>query len=122
MKTTVLALVASLAAPLAASLALTAPALAHSKGEKTIPADGTTVEVVEEVVLRFDKPMRVTQVALSGEAGDIDLTSEMGTDAVTEYVATPEDAVAPGAYELEWRGLSADGHPMQGGFTFTVAE
>ena len=118
MKTTVLVLMASLAA----SLAFTAPALAHSKGEKTIPADGTTVEVVEEVVLHFDKPMRVTRVALTGDAGDVVLTSEMSTDAVTEYVATPEGAVAPGAYELEWRGLSADGHPMQGGFAFSVAE
>ncbi len=107
---------------LAATIALTGAALAHSKSETTVPADGANVEAVEEVVLRFNMPMRVTRVVVTGEAGEIATSSEMGTDPVTEYVATPEDEIAPGAYEVDWRGLSADGHPMQGGFTFTVSQ
>ena len=109
-----------LALPLLALLA-TAPAYAHTDGE-TVPADGAEVAAPAEVVLRFDAPMRVTAISLEGEAGEVALVSEQGTDPVMEYVATPEGALAPGPYEVEWRGLSADGHPMQGGFGFTVAE
>lgn len=112
MKTTILAA--------AMVLAITTGALAHSTQETTVPMDGADVREVTELVLRFDQPMRITRIALSGSDGEIGLSSDMGTNAVTEYVATPEGAVAPGEYEVEWRGLSADGHPMQGGYSFTV--
>jgi methionine-rich copper-binding protein CopC len=117
MKTTILAVATSLAITMGA---ISTGALAHSKQETTVPMDGTTVMEVNELVLRFDQPMRVTRIALTGSDGEIGLSSEMGTDAVTEYVATPESHVAPGNYEVEWRGLAADGHPMQGGYSFTV--
>ena len=115
----------ALALALSASVAVPS-ALAHSKQETTEPADGAVVEAVERIVLRFDQPMRVTRIVLAGEGGEIALVSEMGTDAVTEYVATlddalPLEALAPGDYTVEWRGLAADGHPMQGGHAFTVA-
>jgi methionine-rich copper-binding protein CopC len=110
-----------MAAALAALLALAGAAHAHTKGE-TVPADGAEVAAPEEVVLRFDMPMRVTAISLEGEGGAVALASEQGTDPVTEYVAAPEGALDPGPYEVEWRGLSADGHPMRGSFGFTVAE
>ncbi len=106
----------------AITLAVTASAFAHSKQETTVPEDGGRVLQLEEVVMRFDKPMRVTRVVLSGPEGDVSLSSEMGTDAVTEYVATPEGDVPQGDYEVEWRGLSVDGHPMQGRYSFTVGQ
>ena len=109
-----------LALPLLALLAA-APAHAHTDAE-TVPADGAEVAAPMEVVLRFDAPMRVTAISLAGEGGEVALASEQGTDPVTEYVAAPEETLAPGAYEVEWRGLSADGHPMRGSFGFTVAE
>ena len=113
MKTTILAF--------ATMLAIATSALAHSKQEMTVPADGTTVAELSELVLRFDQPMRVTNIVLSSTERQIELSSEMGTDAVTEYVAIPKDDIVPGDYEVEWRGLSADGHPMQGGYVFTVS-
>ena len=109
-----------LALPLLALL-VTAPAHAHTDGE-TVPADGAEVAALAQVMLRFDAPMRVTAISLEGEGGEVALASEQGTDPVTEYVASPEGALGPGAYEVEWRGLSADGHPMRGSFGFTVAE
>lgn len=110
-------------AAFAALLALSAPALAHSQQQDTVPADGASVEAApERIVLRFDHPARVTSIALTGEGGSVPLASEQGTDAVTEYVAQPQDEIVPGAYEVEWRALSADGHPMEGGFGFSVAE
>ncbi|EAU39754.1 hypothetical protein FP2506_00030 [Fulvimarina pelagi HTCC2506] len=97
-------------------------ALAHSKQETTEPADGATVGTVEEVVLSFDKPMRITRISLEGASGPIELTSEKGTDATTRYVATPGDPLESGAYSVEWRGMSSDGHPMQGDFSFDVSQ
>ncbi|MEL6211890.1 MAG: copper resistance protein CopC [Pseudomonadota bacterium] len=41
--------------------------------------------------------------------------------ATTDFVATPA-ALSTGEYTVEWRGLSGDGHPMQGSFSFTVAD
>ncbi|WP_058371583.1 copper resistance CopC family protein [Fulvimarina pelagi] len=97
-------------------------ALAHSKKETTEPADGTTVGAVEEVVLSFDTPMRITKISLQGSSGPIELTSETGTEATTRYVATPDDPLESDSYSVEWRGLAADGHPMQGSFSFEVSQ
>jgi methionine-rich copper-binding protein CopC len=95
---------------------------AHSKAETTIPADGTTVAEVEEILIRFDEPMRVTAIALMGPGGDLDIARETDLDPTTEFRAIPPAAMPAGAYQVEWRGLSADGHPMQGTFGFTVAD
>lgn len=100
---------------------LTLGAHAHSKGEATVPADGATVDAVEAIEMRFDAPMRIIRVTLSGEDDEIEIERETGTDPVTEFRAVPADALMEGEYEVEWRGLSADGHPMQGSFGFAVA-
>lgn len=107
---------------LAVTLVTATTALAHTKAEDTTPADGTTVETIAVIELRFDDPMRVTAITVTGPDGDLDITRETGLDPVTEFRALPPDVVPAGAYMVEWRGLSADGHPMQGTFGFTVAD
>ena len=104
------------------ALGLATSALAHSKSEVTVPADGATVKAVEAIEMRFDKPMRVTAVKLLGDGGDVAIERETGMEPVTEFRAVPAGALAPGAYAVEWRGLSDDGHPMQGSFGFTVGK
>ena len=105
-----------------AFLATATLAFAHSKSEVTVPADGATVKRVETLQMRFDGPMRVISVTLSGADGEVVVERETGMEPVTEFRAAPASDLAPGAYEVEWRGMSADGHPMQGSFGFTVAE
>lgn len=105
-----------------ALVAMTSSALAHSKSEKTIPANAATVTEVEVIEMRFDKPMRVTAVVLNGPQGEVRLDRATGLDPVTEFRAFPPEGMPAGAYTLEWRGLSEDGHPMQGNFGFTVAD
>ncbi|MEN3794772.1 copper resistance protein CopC [Fulvimarina sp. MAC3] len=95
--------------------------LAHSKEETTEPADRAEVEMVEEVVLEFDKPMRVTAISIDGGSGSIELSSEQGTEPTTRYVVKPQADLEPGSYKVEWRGLSSDGHPMKGDFAFDVS-
>ena len=106
-----------------ATVALTgASALAHSRAETTTPADGATVEAVEAIVMRFDAPMRIIKVTLTANDEELEVERETGMEPVTEFRALPASDLAPGAYEIEWRGMSADGHPMRGAFGFTVAE
>ena len=108
---------------LAAPLALSAAAAgAHSKSETTVPADGATVADAPALTMRFDAPMRVISVTLSSDGAELALDRETGMEPVTEFRAAPAAPLAPGAYRLDWRGMAEDGHPMQGGFRFTVSE
>ena len=107
---------------IAASLVAIGAAMAHSKSEKTVPADGATVAGVERIEIAFDAPMRVTSIKLLRDEREIAVERETGLEPVKAFLASPADALQPGAYRVEWRGLSDDGHPMQGSFGFTVAK
>ena len=101
---------------------LASPLHAHSRKEATVPADGATVAAVERVEMRFDKPMRIIAVSLRAAGAAVPLARETGMEPVTTFRAAPEAPLAPGAYMVEWRGMSEDGHPMQGSFGFTVGK
>lgn len=95
---------------------------AHSKQETTFPEDGAVLAAAPDVVsMTFDEPMRITMISLTGEAGGtFDLERSDAMEPVTEFRATPP-LLPKGRYTVEWRGLSSDGHPMQGRFSFEVA-
>jgi methionine-rich copper-binding protein CopC len=97
-------------------------ASAHSKSEATTPADGATVTEVPELSMQFDGPMRIISITLSSSEGEVALERETGMDPAKEFRAVPVEELTPGSYRFDWRGMAADGHPMQGGFSFTVAE
>lgn len=108
----------------AAALALSAAAgWAHSKKEKTIPADGAVLEAAPETIgMTFDKPMRVTMLRLTdAEGAERAVTRSDGMAPVTAFEAAPA-ALGPGAYTVEWRGLAEDGHPMEGRFSFEIRD
>ena len=94
---------------------------AHSKQETTVPANNAVLtEAPAELVLKFDKPMRITKLALTDQAGtdyEVQRTDQMKH--VLKLVAQL-DPVPNGEYQVDWRGLSEDGHPMKGTFSFTV--
>ena len=101
---------------------LTGVAAAHTKAEGTTPTDGTTVAEVEMLHIAFDAPIRVISTALTRDGTEVAIKRETGMEPVEAFHAVPAEALAPGAYRLDWRGMAEDGHPMQGGFGFTVAE
>ena len=107
---------------LAAMLLLPTTVFGHSKAEQTTPGNNATVETVEVIEIRFDDPMRVTAISMTGPDGEVEIERETGLEPVTEFRATPGSAIDAGVYQVDWRGLAADGHPMQGSFSFTVAE
>ncbi|WP_282063621.1 copper resistance CopC family protein [Roseobacter litoralis] len=111
------------AAIVALSLAFALPSAdAHSKKEATEPADGAVLETSPPTIsMRFDMPMRVTLISLTDQDGAAhDVTRSDNMQPVSEFSAEPQ-ALPAGQYKVEWRGLAADGHPMQGAFSFEIS-
>lgn len=98
-------------------------ALAHSEKEGTTPADGALLtETPEMIHMVFDDPMRVTMARLvNADGAEMPMARGSGLEPSLEFHAEPEP-LAPGRYTVEWRGLAADGHPMQGSFSFRIAD
>ncbi len=107
---------------LSALLLLPTVVFGHSKAEQTTPENNTTVALVETIEIRFDDPMRVTAISLTGPEGEVEIERETGLDPVTEFRASPAASMGSGVYQVDWRGLAADGHPMQGSFSFTLSD
>ena len=97
-------------------------ASAHTKPATMTPVDGSTGAAPATIEIHFDDPMRVTAFTLTGPNGDIAVTRAVGMEPVTDFSVIPNDALSSAAYIVDWRGMSADGHPMQGSFGFTVAD
>lgn len=114
-------LLALFAAAAGLSFALAGAAAAHSRPEATVPANGETVtEAPAVIAITFDEPMRVTRIELTSAGEDaFPLERTDGMAPVTRFEATPPPLPA-GRYTVTWRGLSADGHPMSGRFSFDV--
>ncbi len=94
-------------------------AVAHDVLEKTVPADGTSVDALPgSIVLVFsEEPLAIgLQVVATGPAGNV-------ADGVATIdgreVRQPLAATAPaGDYTIAYRVTSADGHPITGSFRF----
>jgi copper resistance protein C len=115
-------LVALAFAALVVVSAVAAPASAHDSLGSTDPADGSTVETAPAaVVLTFSQEVVAlgTEVQVVGPAGqpmNDGPVAVLGT-VVTQNLGTDRPA---GAYTVQWRATSSDGHPTTGGFTFTA--
>ena len=96
-------------------------ALAHSPLDATTPANEATVSAMPtDVLMRFKGDIRLTRVAIT-HADTHRMDMELGdqTTFMQEFVLPMHDMGA-GTYVVEWRGLGADGHAMNGTFSFTV--
>jgi methionine-rich copper-binding protein CopC len=107
-----------------AALLILAPglALAHSELRGSTPAEGARLAgPPAEILLRFNEPVQVTFLRLQDAAGQT-LPLRRPTDAAPrrEERAMPTAPVPAGAFRLEWRAISADGHPIRGTLRFTV--
>ena len=97
-----------------------ASASAHSPLENTAPANGATLtEAPGEIVLNFAGSIRLTRVTLTHAASETDLDLDGFNSFASDY-AIPMQPSGEGTYQIEWRGLGDDGHPMNGTFSFTV--
>jgi len=117
-------LAAAVAATALAGVALllgAAPAAAHNTLTGSTPADDSTVtDPVTEVVLEFDQAVQ-TEFAQVAVLGADQTPYRSGEPAVVGRTVT--QAVKPlpeGRYDVSYRVISADGHPVSGTISFTA--
>lgn len=115
------------AASAALALACSAPAFAHATLEGTEPARGSIVETQPEaVVFHFSEAveMNFSSVHVYDATGDVvDDGAPVHPDGVTSDVSIGlQPDIAHGTYTATYRVISADGHPVSGGFLFSVGE
>ena len=98
-------------------------ATSHSSLSSTTPKNnGVITKIPTEVLLNFKGKVRLTRVEMTHanhQGFDLDLS---GHDGFTFDYAVPLVAMGIGAYSIDWRGLSADGHALNGSFNFIVEE
>jgi copper transport protein len=101
------------------------PAAAHARLVSTAPEQGAVLAVAPtQVVLRFTETVRlgpdaVRVIGPGGRPVDLPTAPRSADGAVT--VALPA-GLANGAYDVSWRVLSDDAHPVAGALAFTVAQ
>ncbi|MGR2739332.1 copper resistance CopC family protein [Billgrantia sp. Q4P2] len=96
---------------------------AHSHVTATYPEAGATLEQApERLALQFDSPIRITQFDVIGPEGVVELSEDLLGPMAAEHAAVPAEPLAPGEYEVVWRGIAEDGHAMSGGYRFTIQE
>jgi methionine-rich copper-binding protein CopC len=114
-----------LAATVAACLALllgAAPAFAHTRLESSNPADGSKVENVPDTIsLTFNEAVQ-SEFAVLKVVGPDGTEYQTGTvSAANGQVSTAVSPLGPaGAYQVGYRVVSDDGHPVQGKVSFTL--
>lgn len=109
---------------LAAVLATASPAAAHDELLASSPADGERLAVAPaEVSLSFS-----ADVLTMGAA--VIVVDQTGRDWVAEepavtdatVTATLDEGMPEAGYELRWRVVSSDGHPISGVIPFTIGD
>ena len=114
-------------AALAAALAVPAIAAAHAVLESSQPGRGAALErSPEEVSVRFNEPVEATfgGVRVYDREGErVDDGETFRPDDRSDSVGVHLPAGLPdGIYTATYRVVSADSHPISGGFTFTVGD
>ncbi len=98
------------------------PAWAHSRLLQTAPVASATVTApVPEVTLTFNEHVhqQFSIVVVSGPGGVS--YSDGHVQVVDDVVHQKVYPLRSGSYTVEWRVVSADTHPVQGTFEFTVS-
>lgn len=113
----------------AAFAALTSPSSAkHATLVSSEPAANSRLTTSPtRVRLVYSEPVegklaKVTLVPMAPSAG-APIVLRAGADPRDVHaVIAPVDSLGAGAYKVEWRVVSADGHPVDGAFTFSVGD
>lgn len=103
-------------------LLVASPAAAHDSITGTSPADGETLtEVPGEIVLSFSaEPLEVSpEVVVTDGSGAVVSEAPPQVDGIDVIQPLPEGLTA-GTYDVVWRVVSSDGHPIDGSFSFTL--
>jgi methionine-rich copper-binding protein CopC len=113
------AVLAGLAGLSGLSIALAAPASAHDELVSSSPAAGATVDAPSALTLTYSEALVGTgyRVVVRGPDGRVDGDASLSGTRLVNRFASPLPA---GPYDVVWRVVSADGHPISGRLSFTV--
>ena len=110
----------------AAFAALTAPSSAkHATLVSSEPAANSRLtSSPTRIRLVYSEPVegKLAKVSLVPSAGTRIVLRAGADPRDVHAVIAPVDSLGPGSYEVEWRVVSADGHPVDGTFAFTVGD
>jgi copper transport protein len=72
----------------------------------------------------FSEPVegKLGRISLRRSTGDVIALRAGGDPRDVHAVVAPVDSLAAGTYRVEWRVVSADGHPVDGTFVFAVGD
>jgi copper resistance protein C len=103
------------------AMCISTTAFAHSHLSGSNPADGDVItEPLSEIVLEFDGTIE--------QGSFMDVTTTDGKDVEIEELiiddgtltGTVAEPLPNGEFQVNWNIISADGHPLEGEFSFTV--
>ena len=107
----------------------TAPAHSHSTLVTSIPkASATLTTAPASITLNFNedileiKGKQISTVSLASVAGRKIALKKPRITANILTARIPSPALKSGKYQISYRVVSADGHVITGGYTFTVAQ
>ena len=109
----------------AAALATSAiaPADAHSRLVSTSPADGAVLsEPPATVSFTFDEDLLpgTDTISVNDDAGNVIATAAVEPEGATISMPWPAEATS-GTYQVAFRVVSGDGHPVTGAISLTVS-
>ena len=113
----------TLLAVLCGVVAWAGSASAHADLVSSSPQDGAVLDAPPtELVFTFNEPLlpdfvRFIATSPDGQTGDLIIT---GVDGPTATITWPAGAAA-GDWSVSYRVVSQDGHPIEGGITFSYA-
>lgn len=94
-------------------------AFAHSALVSAVPAESTDSEVTE-IVLTFNESIdKGSKLTVTNESGDTQSMKEIIIKGKT-MTGSLENPLPSGKYAVDWRIISADGHPLKGNYAFEV--
>ncbi|UCR87946.1 copper resistance CopC family protein [Mycetocola spongiae] len=113
---------AALALALLAPLLMPSPAMAHDQLLTSTPGENAVLDTAPaEVALTFsDSVLTVGAVVMVVDSGDRDWVREAPTLSGSSVTATLNPEMPEGHYEIKWRVVSSDGHPISGVVPFNV--
>jgi len=116
------------AVALAGTVALAAPAAAHSTIIDTSPAEGAEIDEAPET-FSVTANENLADITGTGEGFALQIVFEPTGEVVTDgpltidgpMLSTPGVPLEGGPYVMQYQVVSADGHPVSGEIPFTVA-
>ena len=104
-----------------------APAQAHDALTSTAPAQDETITANPgKVSLTLSKApldsdvLKTSVIKVTAPDGHVASNGDVTVEGAV--ISTAADIDHPGKYTVDWRAVSADGHPIEGSYTFTFAE